>query len=484
METQVEPTGAKESRRLSGNMGVGEVAMSVLAFSSPLTTAAGFIPVLLMFSGHTAPGIYLLLTLMLLIFAVGFVKMGTQVKNPGGFYAFISTGLGKPAGLGGATTSLLGYLMIGFFGAPFFGATMHSFVKDSLGGPDIPWWVYGVAIVLLTSILAYNKIDLSAKVLTIIMALEILVVLIFNGFAFANGATMGTNMSFALPSFGDASIGIALLFAAGNFLGFEATVIYRDEVKDPDKTIPRATYVAVAGIGLFYALAAWAYIAVFGANNIQAEAEANMVNMFSDSVTALIGKTFADIATILLITSVLASILSIHNVGARYMFRLANDDVLPARLGRVHPKHRSPYIAAIVVGVVWITATVLFGLFGVPPESIYPVAAGSGAFALILLMTIASLAVLVYFIRQRKTNPQSIWKTIIAPAISVVCLGTITGLAIVNYPDLIEGSVAMATVFVVGTFAVAIAGTLYAFVLRAKKPKIYAQLGSTSPDQV
>ncbi|MFP3498124.1 hypothetical protein SB759_28295, partial [Pseudomonas sp. SIMBA_059] len=91
-----------ESGRLSGNMGVGELAMSVLAFSSPLATVAGTMPVLMMFGGNTAPAIYLLLTALLLVFSVGFVAMSRYIDKPGGFYSFVTEGLGKPAGMGGA----------------------------------------------------------------------------------------------------------------------------------------------------------------------------------------------------------------------------------------------------------------------------------------------------------------------------------------------------------------------------------------------
>ncbi|MFP3458104.1 APC family permease, partial [Psychrobacter sp. SIMBA_152] len=63
-----------------------------------------------------------------------------------------------------------------------------------------------------------------------------------------------------MPWITDPSLGLALLFAVGNFFGFEATVVYREEVRNPNTTIPRATYLAVVGIGLFYALAAWAYV--------------------------------------------------------------------------------------------------------------------------------------------------------------------------------------------------------------------------------
>ena len=476
------PGRSHERERLSGNMGVGGVAMSVLAFSSPLTTVAGFLPVLLIFAGNTAPVLYLIQTAVMLIFAVGLVAMSRTVKNPGGFYAFISAGLGKAAGMGGAALSLMGYLVIGFFGAPFFGQTMQLFVRDALGGPDIPWWLYGLGIVAVTTALAYNKIDISAKVLVTVMALEIVAVIIFNLFAIGNGVSAGQSPAVALPSFANASIGLALLFSASNFLGFEATVIYRDEVKNPDKTIPRATYLAVIGIGLFYAFAAWAYVTFLGSGNAQAAAEANVVTLFNDTANAVIGKTFTDIVTVLLITSILAAILSIQNASARYTFVLARDGALPRILSRVHPTQKSPYLAALAVGIFWAVLTVFFAIIGLAPEFIYPQAVGLGTFALILLMSIASIAVMVYFIRRSKTHPESLWKTRIAPAIAAICLGVITFLAIVNFPDLIAGSVELAVIFVVATFVVGAAGVIYALVLKARKPEVYATLDAEPDD--
>lgn len=336
----ITPTQTQE-HKLSGNMGVGELVMNVLAFSSPLTTVAGTLPVMLLFSGHTAPGIYLLVTLMLLIFSVGFVKMSRSVEAPGGFYSFVTAGLGKPAGLGGALLALVGYVFIGFFAPSLFALTLQSFVVNTMGGPDIPWYWYGLGIIAITTALAYNRIDLSAKVLTVVMLLESTVVVIFDVAAFASG-DVSQGVGFSMPWITDAGLGLALLFAVGNFFGFEATVIYRDEVKNPDRTIPRATYLAVVGIGLFYAIAAWAYTAFLGADNVQEEAKANTVNLFNDGAIALVGKIFADIGVVLLITSILASMLSIQNIAARYSFSLAADGALPKALGRVHPRHKSP----------------------------------------------------------------------------------------------------------------------------------------------
>jgi amino acid transporter len=472
-----------QSNRLSGNMGVGELVMNVLAFSSPLATVAGTLPVLLMFSGQTAPAIYLLVTLMLLIFSVGFVKMSRSVQGTGGFYSFVTAGLGKPAGLGGAFLALFGYIFIGFFAPSFFGVMLQGFVVNTLGGPDIPWYWYALAITAVTTMLAYNRIDLSAKLLTIVMLLEVAVIVVFDVASFsANGLEAVQRAGFALPSITDATLGLALLFAVGNFFGFEATVIYRDEVKNPDKTISRATYLAVVGIGLFYAVAAWAFIAFFGPDKVQAAAETNTVNLFNDAVTGLVGKIFADVAVILLITSVLACMLSIQNIASRYSFALASDHALPRFLGRVHPKHKSPYASALAVGIIWAAATALFSLLGVAPEALYPIASGSGTFAVLLLMFITSFAVLVYFVRRRSLAPESVWKTVVAPVISVLFLGAITCLAIANYPELIGGSAILTLIFMTFTFALFFGGIIYAFFLRAHRPEVYARLGRQQID--
>ncbi|MDR6989166.1 amino acid transporter [Paenarthrobacter nitroguajacolicus] len=476
----ITPTQTQE-HKLSGNMGVGELVMNVLAFSSPLTTVAGTLPVMLLFSGHTAPGIYLLVTLMLLIFSVGFVKMSRSVEAPGGFYSFVTAGLGKPAGLGGALLALVGYAFIGFFAPSLFALTLQSFVVNTLGGPDIPWYWYGLGIVAVTTLLAYNRIDLSAKVLTVVMLLESAVVIIFDVAAFVSG-DVSQGVGFSMPWITDAGLGLALLFAVGNFFGFEATVIYRDEVKNPDRTIPRATYLAVVGIGLFYAVAAWAYTAFLGADNVQEAAKANTVNLFNDGATALVGKIFADIGVVLLITSILASMLSIQNIAARYSFSLAVDGALPKALGRVHPRHKSPYVSAVGVGLLWAVATVVFTVVGVAPETLYPIASGSGTFSVLLLMFITSFAVLVYFVRRRSFAPESVWKTIVAPIVSVIFLGLITYLAIANYPELIGGSAVMTAIFMTFTFALFFGGIIYAYFLRSKRPDVYARLGRQKID--
>jgi amino acid transporter len=174
--------------------------------------------------------------------------------------------------------------------------------------------------------------------------------------------------------------------------------------------------------------------------------------------------------------------LSIQNIAARYSFALAKDHALPPVLGRVHRKHKSPFVSALAVGLVWAAATVIFTVLGVSPDVLYPIASGSGTFAVLLLMFITSFAVLVYFLRRRRFAPESLWKSIIAPLISVMFLGAITYLAIMNYPELIGGSMLLTVIFMSFTFALFFGGIVYAIYLRNKRPDVYAKLGRQSID--
>ncbi len=138
------------------------------------------------------------------------------------------------------------------------------------------------------------------------------------------------------------SPGIGLMFAIAAFIGFEATAIFRDEAKDPARTIPRATYVAVIGIGVFYTLASWALVMAWGPSGVVAQAAENPGAMILITTATYVGPIGEIIMNVLLITSMFACVLSFHNVITRYQHSMSNAGALPDRLGAVLPKYFAP----------------------------------------------------------------------------------------------------------------------------------------------
>jgi amino acid transporter len=255
-------------------------------------------------------------------------------------------------------------MSIALFAPPLIAIYAQNVIENIFFGPHISWYIIAIISVIITTLLAYRRIDLSAKVLFFIMIFESVVVLIFDAVCFINGyANNGGLVMFTAPSLASSGFGVVLLVAVGNFLGFEATVIYREECREPEKTIPRATFTAVIGIGAFYFLASWAFLAYYGAENVADVLTENAAIAFMDILGTLASKIFGDLISIVVVTSCFASLLSIQNVAARYLFSLGKDQVFPSSLGRVHKKHHSPYVAATgVVSVVLFSAMVVLAV--------------------------------------------------------------------------------------------------------------------------
>src|SRR3546814_5404221 len=85
------------------------------------------------------------------------------------------------------------------------------------------------------------------------------------------------------------SVATGLIFAVSCFSGFEATAIFRDEVRDPEKTIPRATYLAIAMLTIFYTVGSWAFIQALGEADAVRTIAAHPSTAFFDMVARYLG---------------------------------------------------------------------------------------------------------------------------------------------------------------------------------------------------
>src|SRR5580693_2875185 len=120
-------------------IGLGGVLFISFAAMSPLTGQLGNVPIAVgIGNGIGAPAGFWIGIVMLALFSVGYVKMMRSVPSSGGFYSFISHGLGRPMGMAAGWLSVFAYAFVegslyGAFG--YFGnITIAQFFHVS-----IPW---------------------------------------------------------------------------------------------------------------------------------------------------------------------------------------------------------------------------------------------------------------------------------------------------------------------------------------------------------
>ena len=105
--------GTQSPNRLAGRLGPIAIVFMVVAAAAPLTVIAGTVPLgIAVGNGAAFPASYVVCTVVLLLFAVGFTAMARHIPGAGAFYTYITSGLGRHTGLGAAFLALLSYTAV------------------------------------------------------------------------------------------------------------------------------------------------------------------------------------------------------------------------------------------------------------------------------------------------------------------------------------------------------------------------------------
>jgi L-asparagine transporter-like permease len=185
----------------------------------------------------------------------------------------------------------------------------------------------------------------------------------------AKGGAHGLSLaSFAPAHIATGGMGSVLALAFGAFIGFEATAIYREEARTPDRTVPRATYIAVGFLGLFYAFISWVIIQPFGNTGAVAMAAKNPAGMFFTAVTTYVGTWATDLMRVLIVTSLFAALLAFHNAITRNTY--AQTALAAAVVAGFAMAHADPYLQLLlwvntpgVIGIVALQALTAFAVW-------------------------------------------------------------------------------------------------------------------------
>ncbi|MDV6286974.1 APC family permease [Rhodococcus jostii] len=464
-------------RGRKGRLGPTAVVLTVMAYLAPLAAAAGYIPLVIGFgNGLGAPLVFLVCGAVLALFSFGYLAMVRQVPRPGAFYAYVSAGLGKRVGLGSGALTLSFYLMsaMGFY---IFGGVSLSNLLRSNFGLDLPWWLYVAVLGAIVFFCAYRGLEFNVRILGFVVALEITIIAAFNVVALIRGVPSGYSAEpFTWGAFTSGSVAVAALFAIAFFVGFESTAIYREEVRNPRRTIPLATYAVIATISLFYFVTAYCLIISIGTDTVVTDASADPAGTFNIALAATLGSAFTQIVAVLVVTSVLASELAMVNAMTRYVYSFGVDRVFPKLLGAVHKRHGSPYRAALLTNTLTLAGVVAVAVSGLDPQVGYGTLSGVMVFGFEAMMLLVSLSAIVYFRRNRGSG-EPLWSTLIAPLLSIACFGWLLYFSAARL-DLLLGTPTLLSPILFTILGTAfVVGFVYACVLAARKPDVFARIG-------
>lgn len=504
-----QPHGRKHALK-PGAVGLLGVLFMAVANAAPITAMTGNVPIAIGYgNGLGAPAGFLVATIVLTLFTVGFVSMARHITTAGAFYGFITHGLGQVWGMASGALATMAYVvfegsLIGIFA---------FFTNDALNrwlSIDVNWLLIAIVGIAVIAVFGYFDINIAAAFLSVTLVAEVILLgalalsVLFSGGgpdglvseavnplnAFKSleegGGGLGVAIDGKAVAAGSGAIG--LFFAFWSWVGYETTAVYGEESRNPKRIVPRATLIAVVGLGLFYTFVSWMMIAGNGRAQSIEKANTNSIGLWVDLAEAKLGGKFVgDIYLFLIVVGSFACGLAFHNAASRYLYAIGRD--LPATrnsLGSTHGTHQTPHVASIVQTVITLVLTLGFYFLttgGDDPTKgayiyEYGLLAVLGTMAILIVQAITSLAVIWYF-HVKKAAPGNILTTGIIPALGGLGMLYVVWLLLSNI-DFAGGAASTSPFFkaipyiVIGTFVLGLLGVL---LLKTRNRAVYDEIG-------
>lgn len=369
-------------------------------------------------SGGMVAAAYIVGAVAMTFTAVSYSTMSRTFPVAGSVYAYAGRGLHPVAGFMGGWMILLDYILVPSLLYVVAGAAMASFV------PAIPVWAWVVAFVILNTFVNYSGIKFTARVnkLMIVAELTVLAIFLVIGFialAAGRGNGAGFDAFFNPDTFSAGTVLTATSVAVLSFLGFDAISTLSEETTGGERAVGRATLTALALAGVLFVVQTW------------------VASLFVSDPKGLIdsgdpaGSSFYDAAAVAgghwlgVLTAVATAIawgfadaLVAQAATSRLLFAMARDRQLPHFLAKVHPIHRVPVNATLLVAAISIGVGVWFAD---RPDGITLLSTlvNFGALTAFLLLHVA---VVNHFVVRRAAGSVNLWRHVLAPIIGFVIL--------------------------------------------------------------
>jgi APA family basic amino acid/polyamine antiporter len=350
---------AEYARRLglfSGTMAVVGGIIGAGIFLNPAIVAQRTGSVALTLGGWVLGGAVALLGAFI------YGELGQRLPKAGGGYVYLREAFGPlPAFLAG--WALLLAVATGAIAAVAY--TFASYLAALTGlGPGAAPGLATAAILVLTVV---NILGVTAGAYTqntfTVLKLAALGVLCVVGLVLPGPAVPGT--AEIIPGGGEGSLrhllgvmGVALVPVLFTYGGWQQTNYIAGELRDPERTLPRALVLGVGIVVTVYLLANVAYLRALGLGGLAASTAPA-----ADTMEALLGPRGRTFISLGIVVSTFGFLNLVILASPRVYQAMAADGLFPPAFARLHPRFRTP-VAALVAQAAWALVLLHSGTYG------------------------------------------------------------------------------------------------------------------------
>ena len=291
--------------------------------------------------GGAAPFIYVICAIAMGAIVLCFADAGSRVSLSGGTYAYAEVAFGPFIGFVVAMSLWFSTVLASAAVSNAFVDTLSQ-ISPRLGDPAMR---IGTLILMYVVLAAINVrgVKIGSVVVQTVTAAKLTPLLILVGVGLL--AIHARNLAWTgMPPAGEvARTAIILTFA---FIGIESALTPSGEVKEPARTVPRALFAALVLVTLIYM-----GIQIVAQGVLGAELGTHTKAPLAETAKRLLGSGGQTLVILGAAISTLGYVAGDVLAAPRGIYALGRDRLLPAAIGAVHPRYRTPHVAILIHAV-------------------------------------------------------------------------------------------------------------------------------------
>ena len=389
-------------------IGLREVLFQSITDMAPAAAIAASIPAGAAFAGGSLPLSVVFALVACLFCAISISELAKHLPAAGSLATYAARGLHNSIGflvawaytLVGVLIPPLVLLQLGFTTA----ATLNSEFADY---PADLWWPWTIGGALIVMAAGLYGIRTSTRLGTILGIFEIAVFAILGVMLVVHAGSDNTLSVFGTghtPNgeyHGLTGVIAGSVFTILAFGGFEGAAPLAEEARDPRRTIRRAVLGATLIIGALYIFTTYAVSVAFGPGNFVTFTSSGP-DSWEGLARSLYG-VFWVLVFLAIVNSTIANANAGVNVSSRTAYAMGRIGAFPYRLARIGTRHRSPYVAILIVTAATIVIALGLG-FSYDPVTAFAMVGTGIVILLAANYIVANAACLGYFTRRRRED--------------------------------------------------------------------------------
>src|SRR5450759_815928 len=416
---------AEQTKLRANAIGLPGVLFQSITTMAPASAVSFSLGAAIPFAGGALPLAVIIALIICTLIALNIGSLAKHLPSAGGYFTYVTHGLGPQAGWMTGWLFSLTYLLIVPLQLLVLGPVMDSAVNQyfhlSFGAAG--WAIWAMIFAIIVFGLTYFGIKLSADTSVVLGAIEIGVFLLLSTWLIVTAGNGNTTAAFNPASSLESGLGgwqgivHGMIFAFLAFAGFESSAPLAEEALHPRKTVPRAILLAVVSIGVFYVYCSYAGVVGWPFDKIATYP--NDPNPWGTMATRVWG-TFSFIAIFAILNSALANANAGVNAASRVLYAMGRTNTLPGPLAHIHARFRTPDIAIIFTIIVGVVCTLLPGIYYGPTVAFGLL--GTIITILILVVYMAICLAVPFFYRREHRTEFTILRHVILPVVPLVIL--------------------------------------------------------------